>query len=348
MDEVELSTTKQETGENEAPGGGQPVSSDEKLNENQEMASFFGLFAAADKIDCVLLFVGSIGACIQGAALPMFFMLFGRMINSLGSLSSDPHTFSFEASKYSLYLVYLGLAVWISAWTGVACWTQTGERQTARLRLKYLESVLKKNIEFFDREAGQTNILFHISSDAILVQDAIGDKISHSLSAAGGAYTVIMSSLSKRGEDAYAEAGKLVEEVISQVRVVYSFVGEEKAIEAYSNSLKKALKLARKTGVAKVSSFDTGSRMDALDQAAPNLAAITKGRAAAANILNVIGDDDDDDDSTPLKRSNEGIVLPKVDGKISFAYPTRPTMVFEGLSFSVCAKCILMSNFDFF
>lgn len=40
--------------------------------------------------------------------------------------------------------------------------------------------------------------------------------------------------------------------------------------------------------------------------------------------------------------SKEGIELPKVDGKIefcevSFAYPTRPTMVFEDLNFCVCA-----------
>lgn len=404
MDEVELST-KQESGENGAPGAEQQQSVPTDENKNQEMASFFGLFAAAEKIDCVLMFVGSIGACVQGAALPVFFVLFGRMINSLGSLSSDPHRFSSEVSKYSIYLVYLGLAVWISAWTGVACWTQTGERQTARLRLKYLESVLKKSIEFFDTEAGQQNILFHISSDAILVQDAIGDKMSHSLcylsqfvvgfslgflivwqltlvtlaivpliAVAGGAYTVIMSSLSKRGEDAYAEAGKLAEEVISQVRVVYSFVGEEKAIEAYSNSLKKALKLAKRTGVAKGigigftygllfcawalllwyasilvrhGSTDGGKAFTtiinviysgfALGQAAPNLAAIAKGRAAAAKILNMIGDD-----SSPLKRSDEGTVLPKIDGKIefcevTFAYPTRPTMVFEDLNFSVCA-----------
>lgn len=33
------------------------------------------------------------------------------------------------------------------------------------------------------------------------------------IAVAGGAYTVIMSSLSKRGEDAYAEAGKLAQEV---------------------------------------------------------------------------------------------------------------------------------------
>lgn len=54
---------------------------------------------------------------------------------------------------------------------------QTGERQTARLRLKYLQLVLRKDISFFDTEARASNIIFHISSDAILVQDAIGDKV---------------------------------------------------------------------------------------------------------------------------------------------------------------------------
>lgn len=155
---------------------------------------------------------------------------------------------------------------------GVACWAQTGERQTARLRLQYLQSVLKKNITFFDTQANDSNIIFHISSDIILVQDAVGDKvklnkeklfffflsyiitelnfnigmlqIGHSLrylsqffvgfavgfisvwqltlltlavvpliAIAGGAYTVIMSTLSQKGEAAYAEAGKVAEEV---------------------------------------------------------------------------------------------------------------------------------------
>lgn len=54
---------------------------------------------------------------------------------------------------------------------------QTGERQTARLRLRYLQSVLNKNLSFFDTEAKDSNVLFHITSDAILVQDAIGDKV---------------------------------------------------------------------------------------------------------------------------------------------------------------------------
>ncbi|KAK6118826.1 hypothetical protein DH2020_047439 [Rehmannia glutinosa] len=410
MDEVEHSR-KQISKQNEVPGREQPSDSNA---ENKKTVPFFRLFAAADKTDYVLMFIGSIGACLQGAALPVFFVLFGRMINSLGSLSSDPHKFSSEVSKYALYLVYLGLVVWLSAWTGVACWTQTGERQTARLRLKYLESVLKKNIQFFDTEAGEQNIIFHISSDAILVQDAIGDKICHGLcylsqffvgfalgfssvwqltlvtlaivpliAVAGGAYTIIMSTLSKRGEDAYAEAGKLAEEVISQVRTVYSFVGEDKAIETYSNSLKNALKLAKKTGIAKgigigftygllfctwalllwyasilVRHGDTNGGKAfttiinviysgfALGQAAPNLAAIAKGRAAVASIINMI-----EDDPSPSRSSDEEIALPRVDGKIDFcevcfAYPSRPTMIFENLNFSVCAGNILLDGHD--
>lgn len=75
----------------------------------------------------------------------------------------------------------------------------------------------------------------------------------------------------------------------------------------------------------------------ALGQAAPNLAAIGKGLAAITNIRSMI-----EEDSNSLKGADKGIVLPKVEGSIdfcavSFAYPSRPNMVFEDLSFSVGA-----------
>lgn len=40
-------------------------------------------------------------------------------------------------------------------------------------------------------------------------------------------------------------------QAISQVRTVYSFVGEDRAVETYSQSLEKALKLGKKSGFAK-------------------------------------------------------------------------------------------------
>ncbi|XP_057975011.1 ABC transporter B family member 13-like isoform X2 [Malania oleifera] len=282
---------------------------------------------------------------------------------------------------------------------------QTGERQTARLRLKYLQSVLKKDISYFDTEARDANIIFHISSDAILVQDAIGDKIGHGLrylsqffigfatgftsvwqltlltlavvpliAVAGGAYTVIMSTLSEKSEAAYADAGKVAEEVIAQVRTVYSFVGEDKAVKAYSRSLKNALKMGKKSGFAKgvgvgftygllfcswalllwyasilVRHHDTNGGKAfttilnvifsgfALGQAMPNLAAISKGRAAIANIMSMM-----ETDSNSSNKLENGITFPRVTGQIEFcevffAYPSRPNMVLENLSFSVSA-----------
>lgn len=75
----------------------------------------------------------------------------------------------------------------------------------------------------------------------------------------------------------------------------------------------------------------------ALGQAAPNIAAISKGRAAAASIMSMI-----ETESSPSKNLEDGIVMPKVSGQIEFrevcfSYPSRSNMVFENLSFSISA-----------
>ncbi|KAJ8772502.1 hypothetical protein K2173_027679 [Erythroxylum novogranatense] len=371
----------------------------------QKTVSFFGMFSYADRVDYMLMFLGSVGACVHGAALPVFLILFGRMIDSLGHLTLSTHEMLSKVSQNALYMVYVGLSIFISAWIAVASWMQTGERQTGRLRLKYLQSVLRKDMSFFDTEARDLNIMFHISSDAILVQDAIGDKIGHAIrylsqfivgfgigfasvwqltlltlavvpliAVAGGAYAITMSSLSEKGEKAYAEAGKVAEEIISQIRTVYSFVGEDKAISGYSKSLENAFKLGKKSGAAKgvgvgltygllfctwalllwyasllVSHQKTNGGKAftviinvifsglALGQAAPNLAAIAKGQAAVSNISNMI-----EADAEPSHMSDDGIVLQKVAGhiefcRVHFAYPSRPNTVFENLSFSITA-----------
>lgn len=63
----------------------------------------------------------------------------------------------------------------------IACWMYTGERQAGTLRKKYLEAVLKQDVGFFDTDARTGDIVFSVSTDTLLVQDAISEKVSFSI-----------------------------------------------------------------------------------------------------------------------------------------------------------------------
>ena len=55
---------------------------------------------------------------------------------------------------------------------------QTGERQSARMRTAYLRAMLAQDVGFFDTDASTGEIVSRISSDTLLVQDAISEKVS--------------------------------------------------------------------------------------------------------------------------------------------------------------------------
>lgn len=107
------------------------------------------MFSFADSYDYLLMFVGSIGACVHGASVPVFFIFFGKMINIIGlaylfpqeashkvakvslplSLSllcitswDDKINVSFaynsSVSQYSLDFLYLSIVIMFSSWTG--------------------------------------------------------------------------------------------------------------------------------------------------------------------------------------------------------------------------------------
>lgn len=50
----------------------------------------------------------------------------------------------------------------------------------------------------------------------------------------------LMASFSKKGQDAYADAGSIATEVISAIKTVASFGGERKEAERYGKHLDRA------------------------------------------------------------------------------------------------------------
>lgn len=59
----------------------------------------------------------------------------------------------------------------------VASWMITGERQSARIRSLYLETILRQEIAYFDQEVSTGEVIGRMSGDTILIQDAIGEKV---------------------------------------------------------------------------------------------------------------------------------------------------------------------------
>ncbi|KAL2977140.1 hypothetical protein AAZX31_13G049100 [Glycine max] len=379
----------------------EPKALPEAEKKKEQTLPFYKLFSFADKCDWMLMISGSIGAIVHGSSMPVFFLLFGEMVNGFGKNQMDLKKMTEEVSKYALYFVYLGLVVCISSYAEIACWMYTGERQVSTLRKKYLEAVLKQDVGFFDTDARTGDIVFSVSTDTLLVQDAISEKVGnfiHYLSTflaglvvgfvsawrlallsvavipgiafAGGLYAYTLTGLTSKSRESYANAGIIAEQAIAQVRTVYSYVGESKALNSYSDAIQNTLKLGYKAGMAKGLGLgctygiacmswalvfwyagvfirngqtDGGKAFTAifsaivggmsLGQSFSNLGAFSKGKAAGYKLMEIINQK-----PTIVEDPSEGKCLAEVNGNIefkdvTFSYPSRPDMfIFRNFS----------------
>lgn len=378
------------------------TTSDQK--EGEKKVGLLKLFAFADFNDYILMGLGSIGACIHGASVPVFFIYFGKLINIIGLAYLFPQAASHKVAKYSLDFVYLSVAILFSSWLEVACWMHTGERQAAKMRMAYLNSMFNQDISLFDTEATTGEVISAITSDIIVVQDALSEKVGNFMhyisrflggfiigfarvwqislvtlsivpliALAGGLYAYVAIGLVARVRKSYVKAGEIAEEVIGNVRTVQAFAGEEKAVRSYKEALINTYKYGRKAGLTKGlglgsmhavlflswallvwftsivvhkhianggDSFTTMLNVViaglSLGQAAPDISAFIRAKAAAYPIFEMI------ERNTQSKASTKnGRKLAKLEGHIElrdvgFSYPSRPDVViFNRLSLDI-------------
>lgn len=67
----------------------------------------------------------------------------------------------------------------------------------------------------------------------------------------GFMYGRALMGIARKIRDEYGKAGTIVEQAISSVRTVYSFVGENKTLQEYSAALQGTVDLGLKQGLAK-------------------------------------------------------------------------------------------------
>lgn len=64
--------------------------------------SYYKLFSFADNYDYFLMTAGSLGAVVHGSSMPLFFLLFGQIINGFGKNQNDPHQMVHLVSQVSI------------------------------------------------------------------------------------------------------------------------------------------------------------------------------------------------------------------------------------------------------
>ncbi|KAM9973614.1 hypothetical protein ACTFIW_010724 [Dictyostelium discoideum] len=254
---------------------------EKKEGEVGPQVPFFSLFRFAKPFDILLMIVGTIGALANGVSMPAISIVFGRLMNSFSPENlADPNFDLVETvTSNAMYFIYIGCGVFVCSYVEVAFWMLAGERQAVRCRKAYLKAILKQEIGWYD-VTKSSELSTRISSDTLLFQEAIGEKIGNFLhhtstficgfivgfvngwqltlvifaltpliAAAGAFMTKMMADLTKKGQDAYAKAGGVAEEKIGSIRTVSTFSGEPFEVKRYTERLKEALDIGTKKGI---------------------------------------------------------------------------------------------------
>lgn len=171
-------------------------------------------------------------------------------------------------SRVCLKFLYMACGTFVGGVLQHTCFQLTSARQTNRLRADFLSAVMRQDAAFYDVHATAGGLMRGLNDDVAAVQAAIGDKSSHFLQhfstfAIGfvvaftkcwdvtlvmigtmpmmGAIGVLLSRYvagsSATAEAAYAEAGALVQQSVSQIRTVAAYGGEDEARRRYDELL---------------------------------------------------------------------------------------------------------------
>ncbi|KAM6979179.1 bile salt export pump [Tautogolabrus adspersus] len=311
-----------------------------------------------------------------------------------------------QMTMFAYYYVGIGLGVLVVSYFQIALWVSAAARQIQRIRKTYFRKVMRMEIGWFDcNSVGELNT--RISDDINKINNAIADQVSifieristfvfgfmvgfiggwkltlvviavsPLIGVAAGLMAMAVARLTGRELNAYAKAGAVADEVLSSIRTVAAFGGEEKEAERYDKNLSEAQDWGVKKGaiigvfqgylwciiflcfalafwygsklVIETKELSPGTLIQVffgvlmaamnLGQASPCLEAFASGRAAAKSIFDTIDREPEIDCF-----SEGGHKLENVKGDIdfhnvSFFYPSRPEVkILDDLSMQIKA-----------
>jgi ATP-binding cassette subfamily B (MDR/TAP) protein 1 len=170
--------------------------------------SFLQLFRFAKPFEVFLMIIGLILAAASGAAQPLMTLIFGRLTTSFtdygiavtqisqygatpaeaAALEQAKQQLKTNSGNNALYLLAIGLGMFVSTWAYMFIWNYTGELNSKRVRENYLRAVLRQEVStdhdqadiqiaYFD-DLGAGEVATRIQTDCHLVQDGSSERVA--------------------------------------------------------------------------------------------------------------------------------------------------------------------------
>uniref|UniRef100_A0A7N8WJ31 ATP-binding cassette, sub-family B (MDR/TAP), member 4 n=1 Tax=Mastacembelus armatus TaxID=205130 RepID=A0A7N8WJ31_9TELE len=183
-------------------------------------------------------------------------------------------------SSYAIYYSIMGAIVFVAAYLQVSLWTVAAGRQVKHIRKLFFHRIMQQDIGWFDvTETGELNT--RLTDDVYKIQEGIGDKVgmliqafstffssfiigffkgwkltlvllavSPALGISAALFSKVLASFTSKEQTAYAKAGAVAEEVLSAIRTVFAFSGQEREIKRYQKNLENAKKMGIKKAIS--------------------------------------------------------------------------------------------------
>ncbi|XP_075422827.1 ATP-dependent translocase ABCB1-like isoform X2 [Ascaphus truei] len=310
-----------------------------------------------------------------------------------------------EMTRFSYYYIIIGGAVFVASLFQVWTFLLSATRQTMRIRQKFFYAVLHQDMAWFDsNKIGTLNT--RLTDDINTIHEGLGDKIcifvqhfssfltgiiigfvygwkltlvilsvSPLLGVAAAIWSKLLASFTTKELAAYAKAGAVAEEILTAIRTVVAFNGQQNASAKYDVNLEEAKKVGiKKTISTNVSmgfsqflifgayalAFWYGTKLAveepeaysigtvliiffsvligtfSLGQAAPNIESIANARGAAYEVFRIINKHRSIDSSSKDGHKPERLIGHIEFKDIHFCYPSRPDIpILKGLNLEI-------------
>ncbi|TPX35494.1 hypothetical protein SmJEL517_g02170 [Synchytrium microbalum] len=241
----------------------------------QPKVGYFKLYRYATITDIVVLFVACVASALQGIMQPLMTVFF---TNTLGAFAlynpnipgSGDNLLSTVNNVLVIFVIF-ALVTAVTAYISMAGFMVSSERQLRRIRQEYFAAILRQDIGWFD-DSQTGDLTNRMSADMNLIQEGISQKVgiiiqslatfftSFIIAYVRGKMALVLTAavplMATAGfvvgrlvirrvtsaQNNYGKAGAIAETVLSSIKTIVTFGGQDREIKRYNAKLDKAMK----------------------------------------------------------------------------------------------------------